>query len=54
MKFIKFLDNNTVALKDNDSIEILEKVNYTRYYDKGDKRFNSFKQFTTIKNETYV
>ena len=54
MKTIKFLDNNTVALKDNDSIQILEKAKYTRYYDKGDKRFNSWPKFTTINNETYV
>ena len=54
MKIIKFLDNNTVALKNNDSIEILEKVNYTRYYDKSDKRFNSWPKFTTINGNTYA
>jgi len=38
----------------NGQVEMLTNANNTRYYDKADKCYKSFKQFTKINNRTYV
>ena len=45
---------NVILKYTNGDVEVLDKTSYTKYYDKGDKQYNSFKQFTKINNNTYV
>tara|TARA_Y100000592_G_C5344376_1_gene255796 strand:- start:26 stop:220 length:195 start_codon:yes stop_codon:yes gene_type:complete len=64
MNTIKFTNYNAhgvpqnIILKkstsDSEIVEVLDKVRYTRYYDKHDKKYNSFKKFFKINNENYI
>ena len=60
MNTIKFTNYNslnipqTIILKTNNNIEILEKVNNTMYYDKGDKQYRTWPSFITTKYGTYA
>lgn len=60
MNTIKFTNYNSlnipqnIILKTNNNIEILEKVNNTMYYDKGDKQYRTWPSFITTKYGTYV
>jgi len=60
MNTIKFTNYNslnipqTIILKTNNNIEILEKVNNTMYYDKSDKQYRTWPSFITTKYGTYA
>tara|TARA_R100000900_G_scaffold7770_1_gene7845 strand:- start:790 stop:972 length:183 start_codon:yes stop_codon:yes gene_type:complete len=60
MNTIKFTNYNSlnipqnIILKTKDNIEVLQKVNNSMYYDKGDKQYRTWPSFITTKYGTYV
>lgn len=45
---------NVILKYANGDTEVLGRWPHTKYYDKVDKKYNSLKQFTNIKNNTYA
>ena len=55
MQSIKFLDEKTVKLTTDKGVAILDKVPYTKIYDKTEKKYVSLSiPFYTINSDTYV
>jgi hypothetical protein len=61
MNTIKFTDFNTlgqpqsvILTYSNGDQEELIRWPHTKYYDKSDKQYRTWKTFSTIKNNTYV
>ena len=60
MNTIKFTNYNSlnipqnIILKTKNNIEVLQKVNNSMYYDKGDKQYRTWPSFITTKYGTYV
>ena len=55
MQSIKFLDEKTVKLTTDKGVAILDKVPYTKIYDKTEKKYVSLSiPFYTINGDTYV
>ena len=54
MNTIKFLPDNYVKLTMNGKTKVISKIKYTRYYDKEDKRYNSWPYWYVINQEKYA
>lgn len=51
---ITFIDEQTIKLNNDQGTTLLQKVPYTKVYDKTEKQYVSRNKFYTINNETYV